>query len=65
MAVAIKLNRSHVPSSRFILFFIDSGLTNGQYTLARTLEHKAATYKEFFHISKLTDGCSWMENEIA
>lgn len=65
MAAAINLNRNNVPSFHFILFFIDSGLSDCQYILARTLKHKAAAYKEFFHISKLTDGCSWMENEIA
>lgn len=40
---------------------MDSSLTDCQHLLARTLKHKAVAYKEFFHISKLTDGCSWKE----
>lgn len=65
MAAAINLNKSNVPSFHFIIFFIDSGLPDCQHILARTLKHKAAAYKEFFHISKLTDVCSWTGNEIA
>lgn len=43
MAAAINLNRSNALSFHFILFFIDLGLTDCQYILARILKHKAAT----------------------
>lgn len=59
MAAAINLNKSNVPSFHFIIFFIDSGLADCQHILARTLKHKAVSYKDSFHISNLTDGCSW------
>lgn len=65
MAAAISLNKGNVPFLHFIYFFMDSGLPDCQHLVARTLKHKSATYKEFFHISKLTDVCSWTGDEIA